>query len=150
SPGEQKIMRVWAKLFQSQQISINDNFFLELGGHSLLAARMVSELRRDPEFTHVSLADVYENPTVALLAQRLEPANSAATKTQTTSSSRQPSQEDNIPKSNFGAGIVQSILLYFVFGLRALEWTTPYLVFFGLLFSGRSLLFSLAATAISS
>src|SRR6266568_9408084 len=52
---ERRIAGVWEELFRPQPISIDDDFFLDLGGHSLLAARMVSELRKDPQFASVSM-----------------------------------------------------------------------------------------------
>src|SRR5207244_3512277 len=68
---ERRIAEVWESLFRPQPVSVDDDFFLDLGGHSLLAARMVSELRQDPRFARVSVADVYEHPTIASLASSL-------------------------------------------------------------------------------
>ncbi|TAL04285.1 MAG: peptide synthetase, partial [Verrucomicrobia bacterium] len=71
---ERRIETVWKKLFGPHPISLDHDFFLDLGGHSLLAARMVSELRKDPQFASVSMVDVYENPTIASLAGKFENA----------------------------------------------------------------------------
>src|SRR5207302_1169822 len=68
---ESRILGVWKALFQPQPVSVEDDFFLDLGGHSLLAARMVSELRKDSAYSRVSVADVYENPTIRRLAAKL-------------------------------------------------------------------------------
>lgn len=65
---EQKIAAIWENLFHTQQISIDNNFFYDLGGHSLLAAKAVSLLREDAEFQHLSVLDLYQNPTIRKLA----------------------------------------------------------------------------------
>ncbi len=69
---ESQIVRSWTRLFAPATVSLGDDFFLDLGGHSLVAARMVSELRRLPEFNDLSMADVYRNTTAASLAVALE------------------------------------------------------------------------------
>src|SRR6266699_1812251 len=71
---ERRIAQVWDDLFTPQSVSIDDDFFLALGGHSLLAARMVSQLRRDPQFAHVAVGDLYAHPTIASLASALDAA----------------------------------------------------------------------------
>src|SRR5262249_2407161 len=70
-PLERKIAAAWEKLFAPARVSVRDDFFTARGGHSLLAAGMVSELRRDPQFTTLSVRDVYDHPTVEGLAAHL-------------------------------------------------------------------------------
>src|SRR6266571_7691349 len=143
---ESRILEAWNTLFHPQPVSVEDDFFLDLGGLSLLAARMVSELRKDPLYSHVSVADVYENPTISTLAAKLVKSSLSRTvsRTETTLDNRLGEAET---KGNLGAGLVQTFLLYFVFGFRALEWMTPYLVFFYLQLSGHSILGSIAWAA---
>jgi non-ribosomal peptide synthetase-like protein len=143
---ESRILEVWNTLFQPQPVSVDDNFFLDLGGHSLLAARMVSELRKDPVYSRVSVADVYENPTIVTLAAKLS-ASSTPRPISETETTLDEGQSQDRAKGNFGAGLVQTFLLYFVFGFRALEWMTPYLVFFYLQLTGHSILSSMAWAA---
>ncbi|TMI58586.1 amino acid adenylation domain-containing protein [Candidatus Bathyarchaeota archaeon] len=140
---ESRILEAWNTLFHPQPVSVEDDFFLDLGGHSLLAARMVSELRKDPLYSHVSVADVYENPTISTLAAKIDKSSLSRTvsRTETALDNRLAHAET---KGNLGAGIVQTLLLYFVFGFRALEWMTPYLVFFYLQLTGHSILSSAA------
>ncbi len=87
---ESRILDAWNTLFQPQPVSVEDDFFLDLGGHSLLAARMVSELRKDPLYSHVSVADVYENPTISTLAAKLVKSSLSRTvsRTETTLDNR--------------------------------------------------------------
>jgi non-ribosomal peptide synthetase-like protein len=145
---ENRILKIWKTLFQPQPVSIDDDFFLDLGGHSLLAARMVSELRKDPAYSRISVADVYENPTIATLAAKLD--TSPIPRPISEMETRLDEQEQVKTKSNFGAGLVQTFLLYFVFGFRALEWMTPYLVFFYLQLAGHSILSSIILAALSA
>src|SRR5206468_4866640 len=72
SATERRIAKVWRALFHPLGVERDDHFFLDLGGHSLLAARAVSELRKHAPFAHLSIADLYDHPTVASLASALE------------------------------------------------------------------------------
>src|SRR5439155_156376 len=76
---ESRILEAWNTLFHPQPVSVEDDFFLDLGGHSLLAARMVSELRKDPVYSRLSVADVYENPTISTLAAKLDKSSLSRT-----------------------------------------------------------------------
>ena len=72
APGsemERRLVATWTELLGVERIGIHDNFF-ELGGHSLLATRI---LARVTEMAGVRLAlrDVFEAPTVRLLAERI-------------------------------------------------------------------------------
>ncbi len=130
---ERRIAKVWKDLFSPLPVSLDDHFFHDLGGHSLLAARMVSMLRKNPRFARVSVTDVYERPTIASLASALDAAAPLSPRSGAEASTE---ARDVIPTSggrHFLAGALQSVGLYFVFGLRGLQWITPYLVFFLLL-----------------
>lgn len=67
---EKKITKIYEELFKHSPVSINANFFSELGGHSLFAAKAVSILRKEPEMQHMSMLDIYENPTIQQLAEK--------------------------------------------------------------------------------
>ncbi|WNG56955.1 amino acid adenylation domain-containing protein [Archangium gephyra] len=69
---EELVAEVWASLLGVRRVGAHDHFF-ELGGHSLLATRVVSRLR---EVLRVELPvrALFESPTVAELARRLESA----------------------------------------------------------------------------
>jgi non-ribosomal peptide synthetase-like protein len=149
---EHRIAEVWKTLFRPHPVSVDDDFFLDLGGHSLLAARMVSELRKDPQFAGISMLDVYEHPTIASLATVCDTVSPGSHQSRTVES---PSvnQEKYAPNKNaqhFRAGILQAGGLYFVFGFRALQWVTPYLVYFLLCLNDRSVLESAAWAAATS
>jgi amino acid adenylation domain-containing protein len=67
---ERDLVNIWAELLKVDRIGINDNFF-ELGGHSLLAARMTGRVR-DTYVVELPLRTIFEAPTIALLAQRID------------------------------------------------------------------------------
>jgi amino acid adenylation domain-containing protein len=66
---ERLIAAVWRELLAVAEVHIDDDFFT-LGGHSLLATRMVARLRSLLR-AEISLAVVFEAPTVAALAALL-------------------------------------------------------------------------------
>jgi len=70
SPVEQTLAEVWCEFLEAERVGLEDNFF-DLGGHSLKASRVVSRARKlfpvEP-----TVADLFENPTLAGFAQRLE------------------------------------------------------------------------------
>ena len=76
---ESKVAAVWEDLLQRSPIGAHDNF-LDLGGHSLLAIRVVSRLN-DAFDVELPLAALFESPTVAGLAARVDAMrNGAATR----------------------------------------------------------------------
>jgi amino acid adenylation domain-containing protein len=67
NPTENVLAEIWSELFRRDGISIHDNFF-DLGGHSLLATQMMSRISRRLA-VEVSLATIFEAPTIAMLAE---------------------------------------------------------------------------------
>ncbi|MCH9649660.1 MAG: amino acid adenylation domain-containing protein [Deltaproteobacteria bacterium] len=70
SSSEKTLARLWSEALGLQKIGVHDNFF-ELGGHSLVAMQVISRLREDFS-TEISLAALFEAPTVAGLAAWLD------------------------------------------------------------------------------
>ena len=66
---ESAIAELWSEVLQVAPIGVHDNFF-ELGGHSLKAAQMFARLR-DRLVIELPLRELYDSPTIAMLAERI-------------------------------------------------------------------------------
>ena len=69
---EQTLIRIWQELFGLEGVGVDDDFF-DLGGHSLLATQVVSKVR-ETFGVDVPLRCLFDAPTVAGLAERIESA----------------------------------------------------------------------------
>ncbi len=70
---EQTVAAIWTEILGVSPIGIHDHF-LELGGHSLLATQIVARLS-DLFQVELSLRCLFEQPTIAELAQQLDTAS---------------------------------------------------------------------------
>jgi amino acid adenylation domain-containing protein len=77
TPAEERLAAIWCEILGVPSVGAHDNFFA-LGGHSMAGVRLFARLER--EFGHrLPLASLFECPTVAQLAARLEAGETAAT-----------------------------------------------------------------------
>ena len=72
TPTEEVLAGLWAELLGVEQIGIHDNFF-DVGGHSLLATQVISRVRQLFQ-VEIPLRQLFEQPTVAALAQSVDVA----------------------------------------------------------------------------
>ncbi len=135
---ERKLAIAWQGLFAPLPVSLADHFFHDLGGHSLLAARMVSELRSDPELRDLSVIDLYQNPTVESLAAKLESDQETQREAEPVRPTFQPTD-----RAFWLCGLVQFLALYVVVGIFSLQWLAPYLTYVGMLDRGDGVIVSL-------
>jgi amino acid adenylation domain-containing protein len=74
TPVEEIVSDIWRKVL-GRGVGIHDNFF-ELGGHSLLATQVISRIR-DAFQIELPLRVLFETPTVAGLADRIQQSGQA-------------------------------------------------------------------------
>ncbi len=67
---EETLAEIWQLVLNIDQIGIHDNFF-ELGGHSLIAVQISSRITQLFDIT-LPLTDIFDAPTIAELAQKIE------------------------------------------------------------------------------
>ncbi|HEX8129281.1 MAG TPA: amino acid adenylation domain-containing protein, partial [Pyrinomonadaceae bacterium] len=67
---------IWQRLLGIAQVGVHDNFF-ELDGHSLLATQVISRVREVFQL-ELPLRSIFESPTVAGLAERIDEAKMLA------------------------------------------------------------------------
>jgi len=75
TPSEQMIAATWKEVLRLDRIGVEDNFF-DLGGHSLLLTLVVSRLRKSFG-RELPIRWLFESPTVASLAGRIDAAQGA-------------------------------------------------------------------------
>ena len=71
-PIEEALAGTWGEILERPRVGVHDNFF-DLGGDSLMAPRILAR-SRDLFGVDVPLADLFDQPTVAGLARRVEEA----------------------------------------------------------------------------
>lgn len=123
---EKEIVKVISEQFKRDDISMDNHFFNDLGGHSLLAAIITSQLRENPLFEDMSVADIYKHPILSDLSKEIEKQNSKKTM-ETIRTERDiytPSKSIYYTCSFFQG--VALLLIAFFFGL---EWLGPFFVY---------------------
>jgi amino acid adenylation domain-containing protein len=70
TPIEEVLAGIWTEILSRECIGNHDNFF-DLGGHSLLATQVISRIR-DTFKIEIPLSYLFDSPTIAECAQRIE------------------------------------------------------------------------------
>jgi thioester reductase-like protein/amino acid adenylation domain-containing protein len=79
TPVEEELVRIWAGVLRTEQVSIHDNFF-NLGGHSLLVTQLLFRVRERFQ-VELPLRSLFEMPTIASLAESIELARQTGAST---------------------------------------------------------------------
>src|SRR5262249_32123096 len=78
TPMEELLTGIWEEVLHVERIGVHDDFF-ELGGNSLSATRVVAKMRNVLEI-EAPLRMLFEEPTIAKLAERSEELQRAGKK----------------------------------------------------------------------
>ncbi|HYH78527.1 MAG TPA: amino acid adenylation domain-containing protein, partial [Longimicrobium sp.] len=70
TPTEETLAAIWAEVLGVRRVGVHDVFF-EMGGNSLLATRVASRVR-GAFAVEVTVRAIFEGPTVAVLAERVD------------------------------------------------------------------------------
>ena len=70
TPTEEKLVNIFTSVLELEKVGVEDDFF-ELGGHSLLATKLIAQLLKIFDI-EITVIDLFEAPTVAELAQRVD------------------------------------------------------------------------------
>ncbi|QLE59528.1 hypothetical protein FD725_24960 [Nostoc sp. TCL26-01] len=70
TPTEQQIADIWTQVLRLERVGVHNNFF-ELGGHSLLGTQVMARLYQTFQ-VKLPLSILFEVPTIADLAKRIE------------------------------------------------------------------------------
>jgi amino acid adenylation domain-containing protein len=71
TPVEELLAALFSEVLERAQVGVHDNFF-DLGGHSLIGTRLMARVR-EAFGVELPLRRLFEGPTVAALAQAIEP-----------------------------------------------------------------------------
>ncbi|WP_219539924.1 non-ribosomal peptide synthetase, partial [Nonomuraea guangzhouensis] len=77
TPTEELLTTIWTDLLHLDQIGTTDNFF-DLGGHSLLATQAITRTRTTFN-TDITLAELFDHPTISELAAAIDAGTAGAT-----------------------------------------------------------------------
>ena len=110
-----------------QQISLKADFFDDLGGHSLLVAKLISQLRQVPQFSHLTIADIYQARTVIGIADKMRIATY----------DNRGLQGEHAKITRYSASfsqrlvatLVQTAYLPFIIMLQIMKWLAPFFVY---------------------
>jgi len=128
--AERRLLAIWNKLFESGVESVDQDFFTDLGGHSLLAAALVSRLRKEADYRHVSMLDLYQHPTVRRLAAQLEKSRPAPAAQKPGGAATRPAAFTPTPAGRyFLCATAQALALFALYGIAALEVSVPFLAY---------------------
>jgi non-ribosomal peptide synthetase-like protein len=123
APLADRMLAVLHKTFPGRTIDLSMDFFTDLGGHSLLAAAFTSRLRREGGVPQASLKDIYTHRPLSDLAKVWDKTPEVTP--------RRDHTFHKVPQARYIAcWIAQSIALFFIYGLFAVQIFIPFLGYY--------------------
>ena len=95
TPTEEILSAIWSKLLVIDKVGRNDNFFA-LGGHSLMAVQVIARVRQSLGI-ELPLRAMFDAPSIAQFAERIEGARAARTGVDSPPMTRVPRTGDSPP-----------------------------------------------------
>ncbi|MBL7703885.1 MAG: hypothetical protein JNM14_16665, partial [Ferruginibacter sp.] len=70
---ERRLLRLWAEVLKVDEsvIGVHSNFF-EMGGHSISATKLLHNVQRSFKAYDFSLSDIFKNPSISAIANKLK------------------------------------------------------------------------------
>ncbi len=122
TPVEADIAAVCGEVLGRGAVSVEADFFDDLGGHSLRAGQLVTRLRADGRYAHVSMRDIYNCRTIRRLAAHLVDSRPDGT--------ARPEPFHPVSRSRYVAcTAAQAGVLALFFGISSLIALSPYLIY---------------------
>ena len=114
-PTEQAIAATLAAVLQLDQVPAGAHFFDDLGANSLLMAGLGARLRRTLDRPALSMADLYQHPSVRLLARHLDAtaarADAASSPAPATATSASAAPHHAHRLAYLGCGVAQVLMV---------------------------------------
>ena len=110
------------------QISLQADFFDDLGGHSLLVARLISQLRQLPEYSHLTIADIYQARTVAGIAAKMRNHPQRASNPLNIVRPDTVRYQASFRQRTIATGF-QTLCLPFIICLQIMKWLAPFFTY---------------------
>jgi non-ribosomal peptide synthetase-like protein len=134
TPTEAALLSAARKVFGTQGLPLEADFFLDMGGHSLLAARFVSTVRETPSLASLTLQEVYSARTLRAMAGLLDArAPKGGYVAENLSFEPPPLMR------RFWCGLGQAIALPFILSLVTAQWLGVFVTY--IMLSGEELSF---------
>ncbi|MEO0004308.1 MAG: hypothetical protein RLZZ22_2000, partial [Pseudomonadota bacterium] len=122
--AETALFAALARFFPGLPLRRHSDFFDDLGGHSLLAARLVSALREDSRFAHMTVNDVYGQRRIAAIAAAMQAGMAPA-------ASATPAAAFAVaPRARrWLCGLAQAVVLPALIALHIMNWLAPFFAY---------------------